>query len=115
MKSWCCILGVVLMALENTAIAGSLANNAWQPTGCGSKPSVPVVDGSSVEAFNKSVVDINNWQQQAKAYFECLIKEANTDNNTIAESANHEQAVFQQDVEKTRIAAESAKNKLDKH
>lgn len=64
--------------------------------------------------LSKSVAAINDWQHQGRVYFECLIKEANADNNVIAESANGEQATYRQSVETVGTAAEAAKKKLDK-
>lgn len=93
--------------------AGVLVNGSWQPSGCGAKPAPPKIDARDVDTFNKSVAAINDWQQQAKVYFECLIKEANADNNTIAESANREQADYRQTVETMAAEADAAKKKLD--
>lgn len=94
--------------------AGELANGGWQPSGCGDKPATPQIDAGDVDSFNKSITAINDWQQRAKVYFECLIKEANNDNNTIAESANREQAAYRQAVEAIAAEVDAAKKKLDK-
>ncbi len=59
---------------------------------------VPVIDQSSVDAYNQSVKAINDWQQKANAYNGCLIKEANADNTLIANSANGEQVLKDQQV-----------------
>ncbi|MCK9609233.1 MAG: hypothetical protein M0R33_22585 [Methylomonas sp.] len=106
------VIGLSFFA--TVSYAGELANGGWQPSDCGAKPAAPQVDASDVDSFNKSVAAINDWQQQAKLYFECLIKEANTDNNTIAESANREQAAYRQSVEAIAAEADAAKKKLDK-
>lgn len=105
-------IGLSLFA--TVSYAGELANGGWQPSGCGDKPATPQIDAGDVDSFNKSVAAINDWQQQAKVYFECLIKEANTDNNIIAESANREQAAYRQAVEAITAEADAAKKKLDK-
>ena len=114
MKLTLSITAIGLSLLTASPHAGELANGGWQPSGCGAKPATPQVDAGDVDSFNKSVAAINDWQQQAKVYFECLIKEANTDNNTIAESANREQAAYRQAVEAIAAEADAAKKKLDK-
>ncbi|OAI18416.1 MULTISPECIES: hypothetical protein [Methylomonas] len=96
------------------ATAGTLSGGAWQPAGCGVKPDAPVIDDSDVDTFNKSIAAINAWQQKSRDYFECLIKEANTDNAIIAESANQAQAKYREAVEKIGAEADAAKKKLDK-
>ncbi|WKJ89145.1 hypothetical protein QZJ86_14070 [Methylomonas montana] len=96
------------------ASAGSLANGSWQPSGCGSVPEAPTVDGGNIDAYNKSIAAINTWQQKSRDYFECLIKEANTDNGIIADHANRAQAKYRETVEKIGAEAEAAKKKLDK-
>jgi hypothetical protein len=103
-----------IMLTAGPGTAGSLTNGAWLPSGCGIEPSVPVIDQSSVEAFNQSVKAINDWQQKANDYNACLIKEANADNALIANSANDEQARLRAAVEKIQSETAAAKAKLDK-
>lgn len=111
----CLIVAVLSAALNlNPAMAGSLQNGSWQPSGCGNQPDAPVVDDSDIDSFNKSVAGINAWQQKAREYFECLIKEANTDNGIIADTANQAQAKYRQSIEKIGAQADAAKKKLDK-
>jgi len=93
--------------------AGILANGKWSTAGCGNKPEAPVLDQSNAEVFNKSVAKINDWQQQAKTYYECLVGEANKDNAIIADSANAAQAEYRATVEKIGKDADAAKKKLD--
>jgi hypothetical protein len=94
--------------------AGSLNNGSWQPSGCGVVPDSPAIDGGNIDAYNKSIAAINTWQQKSRDYFECLIKEANTDNGIIADHANQAQAKYRDTVEKIGAEAEAAKKKLDK-
>lgn len=75
---------------------------------------VPVIEQRSVDAFNKSVNVINEWQQKANAYNTCLINEANADNALIAKTANEEQSRFRAAIEKIRTYTDVAKAKLDK-
>lgn len=97
----------------NPAKAGSLSNGSWQPSGCGAVPEAPTVDGGNIEAYNKSIAAINTWQQKSREYFECMIKEANTDNGIIADHANQAQGKYRETVEKIGAKAEAAKKKLD--
>ena len=75
---------------------------------------VPVIEQSSVDAFNNSVKMINEWQQKASAYNTCLINEANADNALIAKMANQEQSRFRATIEKIRTYTDAGKAKLDK-
>jgi hypothetical protein len=82
--------------------------------GCGEKPAKPIIQDTNAEAFNKSVADINVWQQNNQEYLQCLINEANADNSLIANSANKAQADFRQDIESISSEANEIKKKLDK-
>ncbi|WP_020563977.1 hypothetical protein [Methylosarcina fibrata] len=93
--------------------AGTLVDGKWSLATCGNKPEVPTIDQTNVEAFNQSVADINVWQQQAKAYYECLVKEANVDNAVIADTANAAQADYRAAVERIGREADAAKKKLE--
>jgi len=102
------------MLLVASATAGTITNGVWSPSGCGTEPPVPVIDQSSVDAYNQSVKAINDWQQKANAYNSCLIKEANADNALIANTANDEQARLRAAIEKIQTGTTAAKDKLDK-
>ena len=102
---------MMLTAVSGTA--GTITNGTWSPSGCGIEPVVPVIDQSSVEAYNQSVKAINDWQQKANVYNGCLIKEANADNSLIANSANDEQARLRAAIEKIQAETTAAKAKLD--
>jgi hypothetical protein len=93
--------------------AGTLIDGKWSLATCGSKPEVPTIDQTNVETFNQSVAQINDWQQQAKAYYECLVKEANADNAVIADTANAAQADYRAAVERIGKEADAAKKKLE--
>lgn len=113
MKKSCLFIAVLMCYTASAAQAGTLVNGNWAPAGCGVKPEAPAIDAKDVDAYNKSVAAINDWQQQARTYFECLIKEANADNAAIADTANREQAGYREAVEKVGAAADAAKKKLD--
>lgn len=113
MKNFSLIAGVLMTIAGHPVTAGTLVNGSWVPAACGVKPNPPSIDDKDADTYNKSVVAINDWQQQAKTYFECLIKEANADNGVIADTANREQAAYRETVEKISAAATAAKKKLD--
>lgn len=102
-----------LMLTAVPATAGTILNGSWSPSSCGTEPAVPVIDQSSVDAYNQSVKAINDWQQKANAYNGCLIKEANADNALIANAANDEQARLRTAIEKIQAETTAAKAKLD--
>lgn len=113
MKKFDLFITATIIGAIGSANAGTLVNGNWAPAGCGVKPVAPQIDSKDVETYNKSVAAINDWQQQARIYFECLIKEANADNAAIADAANREQTGYRESVEKVAAAAEAAKKKLD--
>ncbi|MGR9015113.1 MAG: hypothetical protein ACU83U_15870 [Gammaproteobacteria bacterium] len=104
----------VIILTAPFGMAGTITNGTWSPSACGTEPEVPVIDQSSVEAYNNSVKAINDWQQKANAYNGCLIKEANADNTLIANSANEEQARLRAAIERIQAETTAAKAKLDK-
>jgi hypothetical protein len=97
-----------------SVMAGTITNGVWSPAGCGTEPVVPVIDQTSIDAYNQSVNAINDWQQKANAYNGCLIKEANADNALIANSANDEQVRLRTAIERIQAETTAAKAKLDK-
>jgi hypothetical protein len=114
MKYTLTVAALLALSFALPAHAGSLNNGSWQPSGCGLVPDAPTIDGGNIDAYNKSIAAINAWQQKSREYFECLIKEANTDNSIIADHANQAQAKYRDSVEKIGAEAEAAKKKLDK-
>jgi hypothetical protein len=93
--------------------AGTLVNGKWSLTNCGNKPEAPAIDQTNVEAFNQSVAKINDWQQQAKVYYACLVQEANADNAVIADTANAAQAEYRATTERIGREAGTTKKKLE--
>jgi hypothetical protein len=106
---------VVFSALFSVCVnAGTLTNGVWTPSNCGAKPVTPVVDDKDVDTYNKSVANINDWQQKAKAYYACLVNEANVDNGLVIENANREQAEYKKSFETIKAALDVAAKKVDK-
>lgn len=100
------LINILMLAAFN-ASAGSLSEGTWLPGGCGDKPPIPSLDPDSLDAFNASIETVNEWQRNAQAYGECLVKEANADTAAIVKTANEDQAKFQEAVTnfKTEAAA----------
>ncbi|NOT13834.1 MAG: hypothetical protein HOP23_18765 [Methylococcaceae bacterium] len=104
---------VIMVATVSVGTAGIITNGTWSPSGCGTEPVVPVIEQSSVDAYNQSVKAINEWQQKANTYNTCLINEANADNALIAKMANEEQSRLRTAIEKIKTETMAAKAKLD--
>lgn len=98
----------------NIAHAGSLMNGQWQSANCGQKPSAPAINTKSVGDFNQSVKGINTWQAKAQEYYNCVVKEANVDNQVIATSANAAQQEFKNEVNRIQKEADAGKAKVEK-
>ncbi|SEK65002.1 hypothetical protein [Nitrosovibrio tenuis] len=96
-----------------TANAGILNNGNWSPSGCGARPEAPVIDSTSVDAFNRSINMINTWQKQIQTYHDCMVREANADAAAINQAAAAEQAKINAASEKLNSDANIARNKLD--
>lgn len=107
-------IGVFMMLslLSSYSLAGSIANGNWQPSACGQLTPAPQIGDQDAKAFNKSMDAINQWQQQAQQYFECMVKEANSDNAVIAESANRLQSAHQKTIEALNLSIDAAEKKL---
>ena len=83
------ILGLTMLVLE--ANAGTLSNEDWKPSNCGEKPEAPEFNEESIEAFNQSVLAVNEWLKTSSTYMKCLADEANADTKRITDSAAAEQ------------------------
>lgn len=108
------IVAALLLAIQSVAQAGSLANGQWQARGCGNKPPAPAINTQSVDDFNQSIKDINVWQAKVQDYYNCIVKEANADNEVIAKSANAAQEEFRQEVGRIQKEADAGKAKVEK-
>jgi hypothetical protein len=97
------------------AYAGNLSNGQWQPAQCGPKSPVPPFNTQSADDYNKSLKEVMAWQSKTQEYYNCLVKEANADNETISKSANTAQDEFSNEVNKIQKEAEEAKAKAEKN
>ncbi|MEQ1560995.1 MAG: hypothetical protein ABL933_18930 [Methyloglobulus sp.] len=105
---------IILSLAINVANAGSLTNGQWQPANCGQKPSAPAINSKTVDDYNQSIKDINAWQTKAQDYYNCIVKEANVDNQIIATSANAAQQEFKNEVSRIQKEADAGKAKVEK-
>lgn len=113
MKQRTFFTALIMGATVSVGTAGTITNGTWSPSACGTEPLVPVIDQSSIDAYNRSVKAINEWQQKANSYNTCLINEANADNALIAKTANEEQSRLRTTIEKIKTDTDAAKTKLD--
>lgn len=105
-------IGLNLISLSSHA--GNLMSGLWQPANCGQKPPSPSINTKSVDEYNKSIKDINVWQTKAQEYYNCVVKEANIDNQIIATTANSAQDEFKIEVNRIQKEAEAGKAKVEK-
>lgn len=105
--------GSIALATVLTANAGTLENGTWSASGCGKMPDTPVVESGSVDAFNRSIATINDWQKQIQTYHDCMIKEANADSAAINKAANSEQTRINEALEKVNKEAAAGKQKVE--
>ena len=104
---------ILLAASVSVSSAGTINKGVWTPTGCGAEPKTPAVALGTVDAFNKAVKVINDWQKKVADYNACVVNEANQDNAAIASSANAQQQKLQDAVNKLHADVDAAKAKLE--
>lgn len=103
------LLALILAVLTTSTFAGTLKNGNWSPSGCGSVTDAPLVDDSSIDAYNNSLAAINEWEQASAIYFNCLVNEANQDSKAISNGATREQLNFRQTLEAIKASADQAR------
>lgn len=104
---------IILSTMTSICSAGTIAKGVWTPSGCGTEPTAPKVNQTTVDNYNKSVKTINEWEEKVATYNACVVKEANEDNASIAKSANERQAKLKALSEKVQADTAAAKAKLD--
>ncbi len=108
------LLALIIGSTASMGIAGTINNGVWSPsTACGTEPLSPAIDLKTIDSFNQSIKEINEWQHKASNYNTCLINEANADNALIAKTANEQQSRFKALVDKIKVETETAKAALD--
>lgn len=114
MKKHSLFIAIMLTATASVCSAGTINKGVWSPSGCGAEPTAPKYNQATVDGYNKSVQIINDWQKKVADYNTCVVSEANSDNTTIAKSANDKQAKLKALTDKVHADTEAAKAKLDK-
>lgn len=104
----------LLAATISICSAGTITKGIWAASGCGAEPVLPPINQTTADNYNKSVKIINDWQLKVGTYSNCVVKEANDDNTSIAKAANEQQMKLQKLTEKVHADTEAAKAKLDK-
>lgn len=112
MKRIVLLASPVMLAVAFAANAGTLDNGNWSPSGCGTLSEAPAVDSSNIDAINQSIAAVNEWQKQIQSYDECMIREANADTSTIANSANAKQTQYREASKKINADAAAGREKF---
>jgi hypothetical protein len=102
----------VALAATFAVNAGTLNNGSWSPSGCGAMPEAPAVNSSSADTINKSIAAVNDWQKQLQTYDECMIREANADTASIANSANAQQTRYREASKKINAELTTGREKF---
>ena len=76
MPRWLCFT-LLLMISCGTSWAETPSAVPWTPTECGAEPEKPAVDLSDAAKYRKSVDEVKAYEEQAKAWNTCVMKEAN--------------------------------------
>jgi hypothetical protein len=108
------LLMLTLIATFAQVYAGTFADGTWNAAQCGATPENPVIDDSGVDAYNASLKTIKAWQQKAQEYNNCVVNEANADNEVIAKAANVQQERFRAAIAEISSVANTVKTKLDR-
>ena len=114
MKRIILLASPAMLAVTFAVNAGTLDNGNWSPSGCGKLSEAPAVDSSSIDTINQSIAAVNEWQKQVQSYDECMIKEANADTATIANSANAQQTQYREASKKVNADAAAGREKFSR-
>jgi hypothetical protein len=101
-----------LISLSAVAQAGTLANGAWSPAGCGPRPEAPVVNAKDDKAYNQTVDAVNAYLPLVRTYLDCLAQEANADIKALTQSATAAQQAALAAREKVVTEVKAAGEKL---
>jgi hypothetical protein len=104
----------ILAATGGSAEAGVLKGGSWMPTGCGTEPTAPVINGSSPAAYDASIKLANAYQTAAKQYEDCYFKEAQADSNAINAATQDHQHELQATYDKLSADSKAAVDRLKK-
>ena len=82
------VLCVDLAATRAAAAAG------WSAANCGREPLAPAVDSGSVERYNASIDKVGAYDRAARAYSECVSRQAVAEQGAISNDARARMAVI---------------------
>ncbi|MBV1836480.1 hypothetical protein [Acetobacter estunensis] len=75
-----------IFALAAAPVAAH-AEGVWSAQGCGSEPSMPSLDVSSVERYNASIDKATTYEKAARTYNACVSREATKQQTAISNEA----------------------------
>lgn len=67
----------------------------WSPDACGDKPKLPHYSLDTRAAYNAAVKSVTDYQQRARAYSDCVLKTAHTEQTRISRQAQNRIADIQ--------------------
>lgn len=106
------------LTTPHSATAGTLANNGWNASNCGTVPVAESLDLNNPNAYNLSVEKVNIYRKKIPVYLDCVVQEANSDIQTITLSAKNTQQATQDAVklanEKMQVDIKAADIKFGK-
>ncbi len=108
------LLAAGIILTTAAAEAGTFTNGAWAPSSCGAEPVVPTIDMSSEKAFNASLNAEEDYEKKNTDYENCVIKEANTDQNAVASAANAIRQKRQAETDKVKADVDAGITKFSK-
>jgi hypothetical protein len=76
-----------LLMLGLVLTPGLARADSWSASECGAAPQQPQYDLSSRAAYNASVQQANAYQQAARDYTACVLKQAHADETAISRQA----------------------------
>ncbi|MDB5360606.1 MAG: uncharacterized protein JWO51_1903 [Rhodospirillales bacterium] len=105
---------LLLSSFAGGADAGALKSGTWAPTGCGTEPTPPAINGSSRPAYEASIKQAQSFQTVAKQYEDCYFKEAQADSTIINAATQDQQHQLQAAFDKLSVDAKAAAERLNK-
>ncbi len=108
------LMTMFALALAGTAEAGTLKAGTWVPTGCGTEPTPPTINGSSPGAYDDSVKKAQAYEQAQKQYETCYLGEAQADNHVISTAVSDHQHQVQAGFDKLLADSKAAAARFNK-
>ena len=83
-----------MLALCGSGIAAPAAAAGWSAPNCGHEPAPPVVESGSVDRYNASIDRVSAYDKAARAYSECVSRQAVAEQSAISNDARARMAVI---------------------